>query len=390
MPLNASMPVSRLSIFLPLVALALGCEARFTPSVAAPRPAAAATAAPTSTEPTHTPAPKAVTPRTEFKFEVMEMHSQGTYQFLIRNEGDAPLKLEVASTSCKCTAGTVDGQPIEPGESTFVAMTWNTGSQTRYYKQWATIKTNDPNRREISFYVEGPIRNDFRLDPETIELGEFIPGETKKVEAIIESDRNNTFEIARAVVSDPAFKVTTTPLEESELAAREMVRGFRFQIDVPQNLSKGDVNQVLQIALKLRPESEEVQAYSIPIEGRVLGKIAVAGPNVNQWGWITFGAKPHGVGAKAKLKVVVRDEVGELKIAKQTVEPDFLKVELTPSKSSDSGRVYDLVVEVPADAPPCAHRGDNMAKIHFQFDHPRIEKLDLKVDFSVRAPREFP
>jgi hypothetical protein len=374
----------------------LGCESHSTPTaaviVAPPKSAPPVKSAETKAKPAalSAPTPRAVTPLTEFKFEVMEMHAQGTYQFTVRNGGDAPLKLEVGGTSCKCTAGAVEGKPIEPGETTLVTMQWNTGSQTGYYRQWATIKTNDPARREISFYVEGPIRNDFRCLPDTLELGEFVPGERlKTLETVIDSDRNEKFEIARAIVSDPAFKVDVEPLDPAEAKARDAVRGFRLKITPPEKLPKGDIQHVLQIAVKARPDSEEIQEFTLPIEGRVLGKIAVAGPKLNEFGWIVFGAKSHGVGAKTNLKVVVRDEIGELNVKQLKVQPEFLKVELKPAAAS-SGKVYDLLVEVPPDAPPCAHRGDNMAKIHFEFDHPRIPKLDLKVDFSVRAPREFP
>jgi hypothetical protein len=52
--------------------------------------------------------------------------------------------------------------------------------------------------------------------------------------------------------------------------------------------------------------------------------------------------------------------------------------------------MYDLFVEIPEETEPCVHRVRDAGKIHFDFDHPRVTKLDLEVDFSIQAPKELP
>jgi hypothetical protein len=72
------------------------------------------------------------------------------------------------------------------------------------------------------------------------------------------------------------------------------------------------------------------------------------------------------------------------------VKPAFLKVSLQPAKDASVSGMYDLFVEIPEEAEPCVHRVRDAGKIHFDFDHPRVTKLDLEVDFSVQAPRDLP
>ncbi len=93
--------------------------------------------------------------------------------------------------------------------------------------------------------------------------------------------------------------------------------------------------------------------------------------------------------AIAKMKLKVRDSEHELKLRELKVSPEFVKVTLKPTASVATSGLYDLIVEIPRDTEPCGFRGDNMGKIHFAFDHPRIPKLDLLVDFSVRPPEEL-
>ncbi|HTN75620.1 MAG TPA: hypothetical protein VL096_10250, partial [Pirellulaceae bacterium] len=117
-------------------------------------------------------------------------------------------------------------------------------------------------------------------------------------------------------------------------------------------------------------------------------RISIVGQKINSDGQVEFGTLGYGKGAKTRLKLKVRDQDGDLRLAKINVRPSFVNVTLTPASVEGVTGLYDLVVEVPPDAEPCGYRGDAMGTIDFEFAHPRIKDLQLLVDFSVRPPKE--
>ena len=52
------------------------------------------------------------------------------------------------------------------------------------------------------------------------------------------------------------------------------------------------------------------------------------------------------------------------------------------AKNADIG-LYVLEVEVPKNSKPCDYISKSGAQIHLEFEHPRIESLDLKMVFAV-------
>src|SRR5262245_14260200 len=101
--------------------------------------------------------PEAVAPQRDHDFGIMDPMTEGTHDFVIRNEGVAPLRLKVGPTTCKCTVAGVADREIMPGASTTVTLAWNTGHQI-YYSHSATIFTNDPHNDKFEFRLHGKVR----------------------------------------------------------------------------------------------------------------------------------------------------------------------------------------------------------------------------------------
>src|SRR5688572_22921904 len=79
--------------------------------------------------------PQAVTDETEFDFGVMDPLTMGSHVFVIRNAGDAPLRLQAGPTSCKCTLSNVAQNEIPPGGSGEVRLEWNSGRKLPHFQQ---------------------------------------------------------------------------------------------------------------------------------------------------------------------------------------------------------------------------------------------------------------
>ncbi len=101
-------------------------------------------------------------------FGRVDPHTTMSYTFTIRNEGTAPLRLQAADTSCKCTLSDVENEWVEPNGETEVTLTYNAGSKAEAYRQYAVVRTNDPQRPELELVVKGSIKKMFGADVEEV------------------------------------------------------------------------------------------------------------------------------------------------------------------------------------------------------------------------------
>lgn len=334
--------------------------------------------------------PKAVVDKASFDFGVMDPQSSGVHEFVVRNEGSAPLTLTVRDTSCKCTVSSVAGGEIQPGSSTNVRMEWNTGSKVTHYRQWSRIETNDPESGTLTFEVHGLVRQELQFEPEEIDFGSLLPTESAEREMLVFSTSLDDFELVEASTSNPDFTATIEPAPEERVVLANARRAYLVKVKSPTNLAKGDFHEYLKLTLRRPTNDNQLEHMEFSLHGRTLGRISVLGARADQFSRIDFGVLRYGQGAKTRLRVKVRDEHPVLEVTKLDVNPAYLRATLTPTPTAATTGLYDLVIEIPDDAEPCAHRGDAMGKIHFEFAHPRVPKLDMNVDFSIRPPPELP
>src|SRR5436190_13726073 len=93
-----------------------------------------------------------------YHFGRMEPQTSGKHSFEVRNVGTAPLTLNVAGTTCKCTVGGVSANEVPPGKNAFVTLEWNTGYKFQSYSQSAEVRTNDKSMPVFSLEVTGKVR----------------------------------------------------------------------------------------------------------------------------------------------------------------------------------------------------------------------------------------
>ena len=80
--------------------------------------------------------------------------------FTVRNQGDAPLRVERVTSSCGCTEAVIDQDTIPPGESTQLRVTLDptednlSGDQVRVIY----LRSNDPETPEVEVELRANIR----------------------------------------------------------------------------------------------------------------------------------------------------------------------------------------------------------------------------------------
>ena len=79
------------------------------------------------------------------------------------------------------------------------------------------------------------------------------------------------------------------------------------------------------------------------------------------------------------MTIRVNDEDTRLSLKQVTCDQDCIEVEMEPINGAEG--LYRLTVRVPEDRPDGAHAGTEAAKLKLEFDHPRVEPVELRVSY---------
>lgn len=86
-------------------------------------------------------APVAKFDKTVYEFPDLTQNSPGTASFVLTNDGKEPLIITSATASCGCTNLTYEKDPILPGKSLTISVTYNAAVVGNFIKT-ITVKTN--------------------------------------------------------------------------------------------------------------------------------------------------------------------------------------------------------------------------------------------------------
>ncbi|MBI5764876.1 MAG: DUF1573 domain-containing protein [Planctomycetes bacterium] len=128
-----------------------------TPAPAPPGIAPAVTPAADSTKP-KVVGPNWVAEQVVFEFGEVWAGDMVTYPFRIMNEGTETLKILEAKPRCSCSVSEGYAKEIPPGGSGFIPFKMNTTGKKGSVDEFITVKTNDPQRPEMTLRLRGVVR----------------------------------------------------------------------------------------------------------------------------------------------------------------------------------------------------------------------------------------
>ena len=330
--------------------------------------------------------PRAVLDEDEFDFGTMEPLERRQHTFTIRNVGDAPLEIEEGTTSCKCTLGEVSDGAIPPGGEGTVTLSWRIGSDKKFFAHEAEILTNDPENPVLVVRVRGEISMRLVADPAKFALPSVVPGQAASSSVVLSSQVWKDFQVRDFKTSLEGLTWDVEPVDPSTTQRLGFACGHRITIHLPDNLPRGYFSHWLRF--NVQPEGESPRLREIPIEGKVLRRLAIYGDGIDSTGTIKLPKVRQGKGLTKYFVVKVRDPDPILKVSKVTTVPDFLEVQFEPNSKFKKPGAYRMRLEIPSTAPRSVHMGDP-GQLHVEFDHPRLEDIDLKVEFAVLGPSDF-
>ena len=324
--------------------------------------------------------PRAEAPQTEYDFGMMNPHTTGRHKFIVQNSGSAPLALRVGSTSCKCTLAGLADKQVPPGESTTVTLEWTTGAAL-HYAQYATIHTNDPQKKSLDFGVQGQVRMAIGFDEHELVLDRIELDKPTLVERLIYSQLWDDFTVKDVESKIQGLSWKALPVEPASARHLEPKTVQRLRLTIPGDLPAGRIEDSLRVTVQRIDGDEEVQHLELPFSGIVPRRLAIYGAGIDEYGVIDLGDIREGQGKRMNLLVKVRDPEPDLPMAKVEIFPSFLAAELKPR--AEGKGLYDLTLEVPPSTPTCQYHSNPLGRILIDTGHPRVGALELKVTFAV-------
>lgn len=339
--------------------------------------------------------PVAEFPETTFNFDRIERGTSMKHAFKVRNVGDAPLTIEVLSTTCKCTVGDLADKSIPPGGETDVMLEWTAKTAPGPFRHGASIGTNDPAHSRTELVVEGEVVESTSLQPADMLFGTILTSQSKTASVYVMSNLDEKVEIIKHEFSDPKvaehIKLEITPAEKSELPLPTALSGARVTATYSAGKSIGPFFTWLTFETNLKNASK----LTVPVAGNVMGDISIFGTGWNAaQSMLRIGPVSGKVGKKVPLIVAVRGEHAqstELEVA--SVDPPELKVSLGERKEMGAQLIHiPLTIEIPPGTRPMVHisrpneepdsgRGDGVVVL--KSTHPDTSEVRLLVRFSV-------
>lgn len=319
-----------------------------------------------------------------YHFGRMEPQTTGKHSFEVRNIGTAPLTLNVAGTTCKCTVGGVSANEVPPGEKAFVTLEWNTGYKFQTYSQSAEVRTNDPAKPSFTLEVEGKVRRLFGADEEELIVPAITPGKAATADTIIYSQIWEDMEIVEVKTTLSGIAAQFLPVEQRDFKRLEAKSARTLHVTVPGDLPSGEFRDAIRIKAAPVGKPQEVAEFELPLRGKTLKRFTLNGL-FNENDALLIGQVPQGAGKTVRLSIKLRDTDLSFPVQKIQVEPSFLKVTVEPHQEADLATpgLFDVTIEVPADAPVGQYMGNPLGSLKIITNHPRVPEVAFKVMLAV-------
>ncbi|MGI9429856.1 MAG: DUF1573 domain-containing protein [Bythopirellula sp.] len=333
--------------------------------------------------------PKAEVPETVFEFGNIEQGTSMSHVFKIRNLGQLPLRVEVKSTTCKCTVGDLSKNEVDPNEETEVLLEWVAKTGPGPFRHGAVISTNDPTQSSIELTVEGQVVESSAMTPSDLIFGSIRAGESPTASLYLMNFLDQNLEVTDYELSDDELaeqlEITITAADLNELPSADALSGLKVSANFQSGKSVGPFSCWLTLTTNLK----NAEKLSVPIAGNVVGDVSVFGPGWNaQAGLLRMGTFSGKVGERVALKIAIRGEHGtEAKLEVAEVDPPQLKVSLGEPMSLGATLTHvPMLVEVPAGTAPIVRLGEPIgsdAHIVLRSSHAEIPEVRLRVRFAV-------
>ncbi len=280
---------------------------------------------------------------------------------------------------------TVEAEWVEPGKKTSITLTFNAGPKAEEYRQWALIRTNDPENREVELVVTGEIKATFAANVQELSFPNLKPNITAEKSVVVFSQTWPTFDLAKIESTVDNTTWETRPLEADELEKLKALSGWHINYRVTPTRDRRFISGILRVWAKpdesfvSQPTENNEEKVShnevttateteatgstelsaaepmteIAIRGNLQRLLSIQalsnnGPMVYSDEGIRVGLLEQGKSHTFKLSMRWRGATSVDTLHVASVKPDFVKVSIEKTKIEN---LPLLKIEFPEDAP---------------------------------------
>lgn len=264
-----------------------------------------------------------VIPETEYNFGEVSEGTVVEHQFVLKNQGNAPLSVERVVASCGCTAGTIDSNTIAPGEEGKLKVSFDTKGFFGEKLKTVRVYTNDSDTPMTVLSLKGVIKPDIEIIPPRILFEDVVKGEPSPVQELqLRVRKGAGAEIGK--VQTYSKYIALTPLEET---AGEK----RFSVSVLPDAPAGELRERIVVGIS----GGKVSSMNVPVFAIIKGKLRLK-PSRLSFGII------EGSTLKRTVKLVNRGKA-PVKIIDISSKNEAVK---TSVKEEKPGHVFSIEVSI--------------------------------------------
>ena len=366
------------------------------------------------------PHPKAVlVGGSEYDFGIMAQGQESQHVFIIRNDGEAPLRLAAnykGANTCECTVGSLERNLVEPGQTVAVTVSWGIKKPTIGFAHSARIRTNDPDHVTIPLVIKGVIGRRAVIRPAASwSVGQLDSDATVEVDLTLHSEISNNFKLLR--IENPSGRIATTsrPLTDVELEALAAVDSAApedtekiakvisrlkagnnrplpkagYKITCTVDASKIAAGPFLE-TLVFHTDLSEEHEISFHLSGSRSGRIEFMAAPGTEWSseklLLKLGTFVASKGKSVRIPMLIKEVSGSGEIRVKATKPGFLKVEFERDQDfpARKNRRYWMTLTVPKGQPPVVLTNRRKGEVTLELDGETTRTMRFFVGFVSR------
>ena len=257
-------------------------------------------------------APKAVVDVPLYDFGSALEGTMVKHTFTIKNTGRGYLDIRGVKTSCGCTTGDPSKTHVAPGDSSEIAVSFDTHFQKGHQVRTITASTNDPDNPQVAMTMQGIVKKQVEAQPGEVAFGEVKRGNEQTKEVIV-----NDLNPARGAFSVGPVSNSNASIKVEQEKRPDGKPGALLKVSLLKSMPLGPFDDTIKITTNRVP-------LQVDVFGTVTGDLNVDPAQVS------FGIVPRG-----------QDIVRIFKLSNQGPKP--VKVIEVASSSPSVGAIAEPV-----------------------------------------------
>lgn len=373
---------------LPIVVVALAGAAmvglRSRSSSSSDRQTSTTGAVPQAAAATPAKAPRVVGADEEFDFGVMEIGDQGSHEFVVRNDGDADLTLELGSSTCKCTLASLGQAIVAPGEETKIKLEWHIDEYQPHFRQGVRIRTNDPQTPAFGLGILGRVCQQMQVEPLLAYFREVPRRSSATLDFTLYSQVFEDVKIEKVESTHPDVTVELLPStdklrpELNSLFTRRLL--LHYQADNQPGAFHGTIRVHFSASA---PGVKQLRSpFEFHFTGEKVGDITMHGRALTGK-VLNFGPVSGARGAVEKAYLHIRGQ-GDAAVELIEAAPAFLQVRVLPAQRLSETMIrFPIEVTVPKGTPEASTSAGNLGEIRLRTTHPDHPQIRFQVGYVI-------